>query len=52
LTNLSSLKKGDAINLEVDIIAKYVERMLQYQQQLQTSGDGITIEKLEKLGFR
>jgi riboflavin synthase len=28
LTNLSSLKAGDAVNLEVDVIAKYVERML------------------------
>lgn len=28
LTNLSSLKTGDAVNLEVDVIAKYVERML------------------------
>jgi riboflavin synthase len=29
LTNLSTLKAGDAVNLEVDVIAKYVERMLQ-----------------------
>lgn len=28
LTNLSSLKPGDPINLEADVIAKYVERML------------------------
>ncbi|HEX6124525.1 MAG TPA: riboflavin synthase [Pyrinomonadaceae bacterium] len=28
LTNLSSLKAGDAVNLEADVIAKYVERML------------------------
>jgi riboflavin synthase len=28
VTNLSSLQPGDAVNLEVDIIAKYVERML------------------------
>jgi riboflavin synthase len=28
LTNLSSLSLGDAVNLEVDIIAKYVERMI------------------------
>lgn len=28
LTNLSSLKSGDAVNLEADVIAKYVERML------------------------
>jgi riboflavin synthase len=29
LTNLSSLQIGDAVNLEADIIAKYVERILQ-----------------------
>ena len=28
LTNLSSLRPGDAVNLEADVIAKYVERML------------------------
>ena len=28
MTNLSSLNPGDAVNLEVDIIAKYVERMI------------------------
>lgn len=28
LTNLSTIKPGDAVNLEADIIAKYVERML------------------------
>ena len=28
LTNLSDLKPGDDVNLEVDIIAKYVERMM------------------------
>ena len=28
LTNLSSLTPGDAVNLEADVIAKYVERML------------------------
>ena len=28
LTNLSSLKPGDPVNLEADVIAKYVERIL------------------------
>ena len=28
LTNLGSLKPGDPVNLEVDVIAKYVERLL------------------------
>ncbi len=46
LTNLSSLKSGDAVNLEVDIIAKYVERMMLYGKR-----EEITMEKLSKLGF-
>ena len=33
MTNLSSLKPGDAVNLEADIIAKYVERMMQFQNR-------------------
>jgi len=28
VTNLSTLSPGDAVNLEVDVIAKYVERMM------------------------
>ncbi|MEO7660363.1 MAG: riboflavin synthase [Pyrinomonadaceae bacterium] len=30
MTNLSMLKAGDAVNLEADVIAKYVERMMQF----------------------
>jgi len=29
LTNFSTLKPGDAVNLEVDVIAKYVEKMME-----------------------
>ena len=32
VTNLSSLRSGDAVNLEVDVIAKYVERMMSAQK--------------------
>lgn len=31
MTNLSSLKSNDDVNLEVDVIAKYVERMMQFR---------------------
>ena len=48
LTNLSSLKTGDAVNLEADVIAKYVERILTYNQ---AKTDNITEEKLQSLGF-
>jgi riboflavin synthase len=47
MTNLGSLKPGDPVNLEVDVIAKYVEKMLA-PQKAQSS---ITIEKLVKAGF-
>ena len=32
MTNLSSLSPGDDVNLEVDVIAKYVERLLSSRQ--------------------
>lgn len=31
MTNLSFLSLGDAVNIEVDVIGKYVERMLAYK---------------------
>ncbi len=31
LTNLSSLRPGNAVNLEADVIAKYVERMMEFR---------------------
>lgn len=50
LTNLSTLKAGDAVNLEVDMIAKYVERILSYHEA-QGEPEGVTIEKLKNLGY-
>ncbi len=50
LTNLSALNSGDAVNLEVDVIAKYVERIMLYGQAREKS-ETITQEKLQKLGF-
>ena len=44
-TNLGVRKVGDAVNLEVDIIAKYVE------QFTQAGGKGITAEFLKEHGF-
>lgn len=41
VTNLSSLKPGAIVNLEVDVIAKYVERMMQaYVQPPSQHGAG------------
>ena len=31
MTNLSSLQRGSAVNLEADVIAKYVERMMEFR---------------------
>lgn len=50
LTNLSSLRNGDAVNLEADVIAKYVERIMLYGRGAEKS-EAISMEKLNKLGF-
>ena len=48
MTNLRSLKRGDPINLEVDMIAKYVEKMMKGE----SSGNSpITLERLVQHGF-
>lgn len=44
-TTLGSRRVGDVVNLEVDIIAKYVK------QFSQAGGEGITMEFLEQHGF-
>ena len=49
LTNLSALKSGDEVNLEADVIAKYVERIMLYKRE--EKAEAITMEKLTKLGF-
>jgi riboflavin synthase len=45
-TNLKSLRAGDEVNLEVDMIAKYVEKMME-----ERAGSPITLERLVKEGF-
>jgi riboflavin synthase len=47
VTNLRSLKSGDPVNLEVDVIAKYVEKMIGVEK----SKSSITIQKLVRAGF-
>jgi riboflavin synthase len=47
LTNLGSLKPGDPVNLEADVIAKYVEKMMK-RESVQSS---ITVEDLVQQGF-
>jgi riboflavin synthase len=48
ITNLSGLKPSDEVNLEADVIAKYVERILLYKN---LPAENITMEKLSQLGF-
>jgi riboflavin synthase len=47
MTNLKSLKPGDPVNLEVDMIAKYVEKMIRGE----SSNSSITIDRLVQQGF-
>jgi riboflavin synthase len=46
MTNLHSLKPGDPVNLEADLIAKYVEKMMQGSAE-----SSLTIEDLVEQGF-
>jgi riboflavin synthase len=48
-TNLSSLKVGDAVNIECDILAKYVERMIATQKQ--PAASRLTVARLVEEGF-
>jgi riboflavin synthase len=47
MTNLKSLKPGDPVNLEVDIVAKYVEKMMRGGAQEST----LSVEQLTQAGF-
>jgi riboflavin synthase len=47
LTNLRSLKPGDPVNLEVDMIAKYVEKMMKGE----SANSPLTLERLVEQGF-
>jgi riboflavin synthase len=48
-TNLSSLKTGDAVNVECDVLAKYVERLMDARQEPTVSR--LTVAHLEEEGF-
>ena len=47
MTNLGSLKPGDPVNLEADLIAKYVEKMVKGEP----ARSSITVEELVRQGF-
>ncbi len=48
-TNLAALKAGDAVNIECDILAKYVERMIGAREEAPPSK--LTVARLVEEGF-
>jgi riboflavin synthase len=48
-TNLSSLAVGDAVNVECDVLAKYVERLLEARQE--SAASRLTVARLIEEGF-
>ncbi len=47
MTNLKSLRPGDPVNLEVDLVAKYVEKMVRGEE----ASAELTVERLMAEGF-
>jgi riboflavin synthase len=45
-TNLGELAVGDAVNVELDLIGKYVRKAV-----AGAAGEGLTVEKLRRAGF-
>ncbi len=52
VTNLSQLRPNDEVNLEADVIAKYVERLLTLDPHLTSESSSLTIESLADLGYK
>jgi riboflavin synthase len=48
-TNLCSLITGDAVNIECDILAKYVERMIEARKEIPKSQ--LSVARLLEEGF-
>ncbi len=46
-TTLAQQRSGGRVNLEVDVIARYVERLFSSDD----SGSGLTVEKLRNMGY-
>lgn len=47
VTTLPSLKPGDRVNIECDIVGKYIEKLISKEEQ----GGGINKELLDQFGF-
>ncbi|MGL4446868.1 riboflavin synthase [Shewanella sp.] len=49
-TTLIALQAGDKVNIEVDLVARYLERLMTFDSQKSAQG-GVTMEMLARAGF-
>jgi riboflavin synthase len=52
VTNFSQLHANDEVNLEADVIAKYVERILTLSKNKAEPTSSLTVERLAELGYK
>lgn len=50
-TTLANLKDGDAVNLETDVLAKYVERLMEPGDKAVAATGNLTLEYLVEKGY-
>ena len=50
-TIISQYVVGQVVHIEVDMIARYLERLLQTKQESESSSEGISLEMLASAGF-
>lgn len=50
-TIISHYEVGQVVHIEVDMIARYLERLLQSKHESESSGEGISLEMLASAGF-
>ncbi|MDO5147457.1 MAG: riboflavin synthase [Eubacteriales bacterium] len=50
-TTLLDKKPGDTVNLETDMVGKYVEKLLRCEAEEKKEGGGITLDFLQSHGF-
>ena len=48
-TTLGDLEPGDNVNIEIDLIARYLERLADFSGEMDT--DPISLEMLDRAGF-
>jgi riboflavin synthase len=50
-TTLAERRSGDRVNLEVDVLAKYVERLLEHTERAAAAPKNLTMEYLKEKGY-